>query len=479
MSGFLANFSLKLRMTLVVGIFTILVGGFAYTLLSEWKDAEYFSRKELFGTEFYRPALELLQAVQLHRGNALQVARGKTDAEPALAATANRVEAALAELQQLEKQYRSDFTLGNQLVELGQQWHNLKDAARTLNPAAGFEAHTRLIESVLTFIEFYSDQSNLTLDPEVDTFYLMQLVSFTLPRAIEASARLRGELAGAVAQGNVSDTVLRNLNAAVPIAFDKVNDALRAATKANESVGGVLAAQVKALSGASQRFNQRADEVLSTGRSSLSSLDLFAEGTRLVDAGYQLSATTVPELQRLLKIRIDNMQTKNQRVLMLLIVAFSIALLITILVIRDVVRKLGLANQHLSAIRRGNLDNQIQLEGSDELAYLMRGISEMQGSLRDTRQREQIANEEARKAAEEASRIAAASKRIADALEVCDTSVMLADDGYNITFMNQAVVRMLSRRETELGKTLPGFSVKNLLGKNMDVFHKTPPISAT
>ncbi|MDV7395007.1 hypothetical protein RZS08_26720, partial [Arthrospira platensis SPKY1] len=101
----------------------------------------------------------------------------------------------------------------------------LKTSARTLPADAGFTAHSRLIEQILLYIEAFSDQFNLTLDPEIDTFYLMQLVSMTLPRAIEFSARLRGETAAALAGGDVSEQGLRKLLASKPIAVDKIEDA--------------------------------------------------------------------------------------------------------------------------------------------------------------------------------------------------------------------------------------------------------------
>lgn len=474
MTGLLANMSLKVKMALVVGIFTVLVGVFAYTLLSEWKDAEHFSQKEMYGTEFYAPTMELIRASQLHRGNALQVARGKQGAEAAMNAAADKVDASLGVLQALQKKYAGELNLGNSLAAITQQWQVAKNAARTLSPEEGFAAHSKMIESILAYIELYSDQSNLTLDPEVDTFYLMQLVSFTLPRAIEFSARLRGEIAGAVANGEASDAALRNLQAHVPITFDKIDEASRSAVKASDGVGNILASQVSAMTAASADFRKLAMEVLQTNRSSLGSLELFAKGTVLVDAGYALSAATVPELQRLLKIRIDNMQAKNRNVLIALVVAFTLAFVFTVTVIRAVVIQLGKANELLSSIQRGRLDNRIDVVGSDEIATLMLGIREMQTSLRETREREQAAANEAATAAEENRRLAAASKRIADALEVCDTSVMLADGDFNISYMNKAVTRMLTHREKELSQALPGFAVNRLIGTNMDTFHKNP-----
>ncbi len=74
----------------------------------------------------------------------------------------------------------------------------------------------------------------------------------------------------------------------------------------------------------------------------------------------------------------------------------------------------------------------------------------------------------------EEARISADNKRIKQALDVCDTSVMMADNDLNIIYTNHAVVKMLRAREAGLREALPKFSVDNLIGTCVDDFHKNP-----
>jgi len=81
----------------------------------------------------------------------------------------------------------------------------------------------------------------------------------------------------------------------------------------------------------------------------------------------------------------------------------------------------------------------------------------------------------ARLAKENASkREAAENLRIRQALDVCDTCVMLADNHLNIIYMNLAVQDMLRQREPEIRKDLPDFSADQLLGACIDDFHSNP-----
>ena len=81
---------------------------------------------------------------------------------------------------------------------------------------------------------------------------------------------------------------------------------------------------------------------------------------------------------------------------------------------------------------------------------------------------EELAREEERESR------AAENQRIAEALKICDTSVMIADSEMNIIFMNDAVKEMMEDAEAELRKELPSFSADKIMGSNADVFHKDP-----
>jgi methyl-accepting chemotaxis protein len=64
--------------------------------------------------------------------------------------------------------------------------------------------------------------------------------------------------------------------------------------------------------------------------------------------------------------------------------------------------------------------------------------------------------------------------RVRSGLDVVKSNVMIADDSYNIMYMNSSLQQMMKEAESELRKALPNFDAGKLLGANMDVFHKNP-----
>ncbi len=54
------------------------------------------------------------------------------------------------------------------------------------------------------------------------------------------------------------------------------------------------------------------------------------------------------------------------------------------------------------------------------------------------------------------------------------TCIQIADDDYNIIYMNPSLREMFAHAEEDIRKELPHFSKDKIMGSNMDVFHKNP-----
>ena len=67
---------------------------------------------------------------------------------------------------------------------------------------------------------------------------------------------------------------------------------------------------------------------------------------------------------------------------------------------------------------------------------------------------------------------AAENARIRQALDNVTGNVMIGDADYNIIYMNKAVHSMMQNAEQDIRKELSHFNAQELMGKNMDIFHK-------
>jgi methyl-accepting chemotaxis protein len=60
------------------------------------------------------------------------------------------------------------------------------------------------------------------------------------------------------------------------------------------------------------------------------------------------------------------------------------------------------------------------------------------------------------------------------AAKAISANVMIADENFNIVYMNDAVKALLRQAESDLKMDLPKFNVDTLIGTNIDSFHKNP-----
>ena len=69
---------------------------------------------------------------------------------------------------------------------------------------------------------------------------------------------------------------------------------------------------------------------------------------------------------------------------------------------------------------------------------------------------------------------AATNARVKSALDVTSTNIMVADDDFNIVYLNAAQQAMMKAAESDLRAELSQFDPNDLVGRNIDIFHKNP-----
>ena len=110
-------------------------------------------------------------------------------------------------------------------------------------------------------------------------------------------------------------------------------------------------------------------------------------------------------------------------------------------------------------VAHNELDFPIETAPGDTTS-LISTLKLMQGNLRDRIEAER--------------KVAAENLRIRIALDNVSTGVMITDPARNIIYANKAVNHILADAESDIRKQLPNFSAANLVGQNIDVFHKNP-----
>lgn len=102
------------------------------------------------------------------------------------------------------------------------------------------------------------------------------------------------------------------------------------------------------------------------------------------------------------------------------------------------------------AIAKGDYTTKVDgADSNDEMGEMAKAMEQLKGTL-DT------------------------NTRVKQALDSVNSNIMMADENYDIIYMNGSLQNFLKEAERDIQKDLPRFSVSNLIGSNIDVFHKNP-----
>ena len=143
-----------------------------------------------------------------------------------------------------------------------------------------------------------------------------------------------------------------------------------------------------------------------------------------------------------------------------LIATVLISLVSALWLTRSIIHPLGRANAIARGIAAGDLNQQVDIQGKDEIGQLGASMAVMIKNLK-------LDIEQTRQRADEASRIRMA-------LDNVTSSVMMADNERNIFYMNKSAQRLFQEAEEDIRQDLPTFDHAGLVGGSIDAFHRHP-----
>ena len=333
-----------------------------------------FSARERVGVLYARELMPVLDALQRRRVLAVrgQAGANADAAERAVADSTVRLDAA-------EKQHGATLSTDKAYAA----WRASKPAAAT-TPDAAFAAHGAHIQALLDLLGVSTDGSNLTLDPDIDTYYLMDAAMFRLPVMLEAAAQLRGLGEAVLAKGQAAPAQTRRIieqlallsshDAAVAAGIDK-------AVAYNVDVKS--AADPAAARAALHALAERVEQTLLRPEGPQGDVAAHAAACDQATAALTaFNAKATAELDRLVAVRVHSLEQGRNLNALLLVLGLATAAYLFISFRKVLDGGLREGAFHIDAMRDGNLTTHPRAWGADEVARLMHTLTQMQASLR-------------------------------------------------------------------------------------------------
>ena len=463
-SGKLVHKFLILAATLSVALLVPII-----PLMNDYQGQITTTRSERAGVAEHREMRVLLAEMQRHRGASSSLLSGKTEFRERMDKARSGIDAAIT---------KSDAALSEQANAVGKiaawdnfktHWNTLASSLNGMKPAECLKAHTEVISLLLDAMEQVADQSGLVLDPELTSFYLMDVAVLQLPSVTER-----------MGVGRATGTLILNekelsqerrdamVASVVEIKMRKhtITDDLDKVLAGDSTIRERIKAMFgETKLGLEQFINNVEVNILGAQKLTYDATRYFDETTQSIDASFKLYDESIAALDDVLAARENHIKTKRLWNLLVIVLAIAAGVILAAIILRKINRSVIHASDSLDQIAGGRLDVEIRPESNDEVGMLLFRLGEMQTQLRD-----QLEGE--RKMAEEV-------LRIKSALDGAAVGTTISDARGALIYLNDAAQALWRDMESGIKKNHPSFNASSMLGTNLSDYLDDPEMQRT
>ncbi len=364
-----------------------------YFFITEVNEGIDFASKEISGVHYIVPVRGVLESMQQHRGLAAALLNGDASFSEMLDAKEKQLTVLLAKVDVIDASTGKELRVSEKWSAIKRRWESLRSKNRNMSANDSTREHTEIIHSLMTLINDAADNSNLTLDPDLDSYYVMDAIVNRLPEISESLGQVRA--IGSIIATRSAITPeerarMAMLQGSIDNALDATIHGLNLAFKVNPKLARELGSRPAEAKAAIEIFSSLLkDKFIHAEKIQMDPKQYFANATRVIDNVYGMHDALTPQLDTLLLQRIDRFSSKRFWILtfvalMLLLVAYLYGAFF-----QSVTRVVNSLDKATQAMSNGNLALRAEVLGNDELARVAISFNSMaenlSGIVRDVR----------------------------------------------------------------------------------------------
>ena len=361
-----------------------------------------FAERELAGNEYQSPLHELLRHLPRHQW----LAGHAGAAESEILAEQSKIDLAFQRLDAVQRTlgYGLQVTddglarrnrAGAQPRELAAAWQKLKADLPSLSPAACATRHRQLREAVRQLVSHVGDMSSLILDPDLDSYYLMDATLLGLPRTQNRLADLRLAAQPAFAKSELTADDVTQLVIIGRFLREVDMDAVRTSVQtalAEDPNFYDVSSTIRQIDPALGTFVSSMEDLLrllavtdpAAVKTQAAAIDQAA--IKASEAASQLRELAVLELNTLLRIRVSAYRWERVWALSLTALALLLSLMLVMFVARSVTRPLSRCVSGLQSLAARDLTRRLAIHEDSEIGEIATAVDQVADGMQSAMQ---------------------------------------------------------------------------------------------
>jgi methyl-accepting chemotaxis protein len=251
-----------------------------YSFLSTRQEAIAFAQKELLGVEYLAPLKNLYEHMPQHRDLVAVHLGGQGEQKDRIFSVQAAIDTDFKALEAVDQKLGKTLNTTEKLQTLSRHWQEVKRRGVESKAAESFEQHTQLIGEITDLLQHVADRSNLILDPDLDTYYLMDTAVNKLPETIEHLGKLGGlgsSMAARKARTIEEQTQMHFIAQQMKSSLEPLKRSLQVAYKERVGLESTMAPVVsKAFDGAENFLRTTTERVLKADPITMPAAEYFA-----------------------------------------------------------------------------------------------------------------------------------------------------------------------------------------------------------
>ncbi len=229
----------------------------------------------------------LVQVFQQHRGLSAAVLNGNDGMRDKLSSKNKEVGELL---KSVEERLTPALRGTDRWKQVGDEWERLRGEGLRWSIAENFATHSRLIDKTLAFSIDVADETSLTFDPDIDTYYLVDTSLTKLPLALERLGQLRAKGVSILTKRQISEqqkVELTSLVAEINYALRALDSNLDKTMRYSPALASSIRTAADSVDGAAAKVLKLVSDDIISGTFTTVPEDYFDLATAVIDQGYQ------------------------------------------------------------------------------------------------------------------------------------------------------------------------------------------------
>jgi methyl-accepting chemotaxis protein len=372
---------------LLVTVFMLIpMAVMGYLLIDEVSEKVDSLQAERIGLEYLTGIRPLIQHIPQHRGMSGAFLSGDSSFRSKMLDKQAAIDGMFGKLAEVDERLGEQLETGGRVGELRGEWQELKRTVFGMTPKQSLLAQSTLVAHIIELGHHVADTSGLILDPQLDSYYLMDLLVMQMPNLTEAMGQSRAIGSGVAAKGTISNQDWAQL----AIRLDRIQVAAKSMQSNLEVIGRENPAIKQALAAKGSEATQSVDafarlindELLEAEAITIGAAEIFSSSTRAINGVFELYDAIVPQLDSLFADRIrDGEATRFTSIAMVVGVVLAITYLFFALY-RAVLNSINRIAEATQRLADGDLTTEVQIDSRDELMSIADSFNNMSASFR-------------------------------------------------------------------------------------------------